>query len=258
MIKRLIDKNRTIYATLMILVGWLLLHYSLNSAVVPHPLAAINVFLSLITGSLWPHLGASFARIFISVVIAVLVGTTIGLWLGLHERYDRLFGPIIYLLFPLPKIAFLPIFMILFGLGNRSKIILITVIIVFQLLVSIRDSVKGLNQMLFYSIQSLGATKWQSYRHLILPAILPKLLTALRISVGTSISVLFFAENYATTYGIGYFIMDAWIRIDYLDMYAGIIAISLLGLLIFKGIDLIERILCHWALLEKGNQESYF
>ncbi|MBM7540356.1 ABC transporter permease [Amphibacillus cookii] len=258
MINQLVNKYRTLYAMLMVCLIWLLLHYLLQIAIIPNPIEALLTFFKLLSGELMIHLGASLLRILISIFISISIGVSIGLWLGLHYRYDQFFGPVIYLLFPVPKIAFLPVLMILFGLGNSSKIILVTIIIVFQILVTIRDSVKGLSYHLFLSIQSLGANKWQIYRHLVLPAILPKLYTALRISVGTSISVLFFAENYATTYGIGYFIMDAWVRINYLQMYAGIIAISLLGLFIFKAIDFLENRTCQWAILEKGKNNSYF
>ncbi|SEN67666.1 NitT/TauT family transport system permease protein [Amphibacillus marinus] len=258
MLSKLIKKHQTAYATIVIWLIWYLIHLTMQTKVVPNPFDAISTFVRLLSGELLFHLGASTLRILISIIFSLLIGGTFGLFLGLNDRFDRFFGPILYLLYPIPKIAFLPVFMILFGLGNTSKIILITVIIMFQVLVTIRDSVKGLSRTMFLSVRSTGASKLQIYQHLILPAILPKALTALRLSVGTSISVLFFAENFATRYGIGYFIMDAWTRINYLEMYAGIIAISLLGLFIFKSIDLLEQWACNWASLEKGEQSSYF
>lgn len=249
--KKLLLKYKTIYALLFIVFAWYILHLVIQSTIIPHPIQTIIVFTQLIKEDLFLHLSVSLYRIVLSIGIAVFVGVFIGSLLGLKEKYDIAFGPVIYLIYPIPKIAFLPVFMILFGLGNLSKIVLITTIILFQILVTTRDSVKGINKEIFYSIRSLGASKWQVYQHVVFPAILPKLFTALRISVGTSISVLFFAENYATTYGIGYFIMDSWIRVDYVEMFAGIIGISLLGLSIFKMIDLFEKWLCKWALLER-------
>lgn len=251
MIKSIALKYKTIYASIFILIFWYFFHLVIESAIIPNPFETIYTFFHLLREDLLLHVGMSLFRISISIIIAVLIGGSLGLFLGLHEKFDLFIAPIIYILYPLPKIAFLPVLMILFGLGNTSKIILISIIILFQILVTTRDSIKGLSKELFYSITSLGANKSQVYLHLVLPAVLPKLFTALRISVGTSISVLFFAENYATTYGIGYFIMDSWIRVDYVEMFAGIIAISLLGLAVFKAIDLIEAKLCRWILLEK-------
>ncbi|MBP3721954.1 MAG: ABC transporter permease, partial [Selenomonadaceae bacterium] len=78
------------------------------------------------------------------------------------------------------------------------------------------------------------------------PAVLPKFLTAIRVAMATAISVLFFTETFGTKYGMGYFIMDAWLRVNYLEMYAGIIALSYIGLFIFGLIDFIEHITCRW------------
>ncbi|GAA5417302.1 putative aliphatic sulfonates transport permease protein SsuC [Paraliobacillus ryukyuensis] len=257
MIIRYLKQFKTIYASLFVLIIWYILHLIIKSNIIPNPFQTILVFIQLLQDDLLIHLAVSLTRIVFSIIIAVFCGGTIGLYLGMHEKYDLFFGPVIYLLFPLPKIAFLPVFMILFGLGNTSKIVLITTIIFFQILVTTRDSTKGLSREIFYSISSLGANKWQIYKHVVIPAALPKLFTALRISIGTSISVLFFAENYATTYGIGYFIMDSWTRVDYVEMFAGIIAISLLGLFIFKIIDYAERYFCKWALLEKKDSALF-
>ncbi len=79
---------------------------------------------------------------------------------------------------------------------------------------------------------------------LIIPAVLPKIISALKVSTGVSISALFFGENFATTYGIGYFIMNCWVLVDYVQMFAGIMALSIMGIAIYKAIDALERKLC--------------
>lgn len=84
---------------------------------------------------------------------------------------------------------------------------------------------------------------------MILPAIAPNLLTALKISTGTSLSVLFFAENFATTKGLGYFIMDSWMKLAYVDMFAGIVMMSLLGVGLFNFIELLEKRFCSWIFI---------
>ena len=96
---------------------------------------------------------------------------------------------------------------------------------------------------------------WGLLRHLLLPAALPAALSALRIAIGTAISVLFVTETYGTTEGLGYYISDAWMRIDYLDMYAGIALLSLMGVGLFILIDLLEAILCPWQSI--GKDKAY-
>jgi NitT/TauT family transport system permease protein len=81
--------------------------------------------------------------------------------------------------------------------------------------------------------------------------VIPKILTSLRISVGVSISILFFGENFATTYGIGYFIMNSWLMVNYTEMFSGILALSIMGFFIFKWIDRVENKLCRWIILVK-------
>ena len=236
-----------IYSTFMILICWYLLHYAVNPRLIPTPHATITVLISQLPLIL-THVLASLYRILTAILLTLVIGVPVGLWIATHPKADTLLSPLIYALYPIPKIAFLPLLMLFFGLGNASKIILVGLIIIFQILVSTRDSVKGINAAYFLSIRSLGATKKQVYQHMIIPAVLPNLLTALRLSLGTSISVLFFAENFATRYGIGYYIMDSWLKLAYTDMFAGIVAISLMGSLLFAGVDLLERYLCPWQM----------
>ncbi|RKD31232.1 ABC transporter permease [Thermohalobacter berrensis] len=247
----------TLYGMMVILAVWYTLDLIIDSSIIPSPYETFKRFVELIkNGELLIHVGVSIYRIAFATIISLVLGVSLGLFLGMHEKYDELVSPIIYLLYPIPKVAFLPVFMILFGIGNTSKIVLIIGIIFFQILVTTRDAIKGLSKELFYSVKSLGANKIQMYRHLIFPAVLPKVLTALRLSVGTSIAVLFFAENFATHYGIGYFILDRWTRVSYTEMFAGILAVSLLGLILFKLIDFMEKRLCKWIVLEKVKDGS--
>ena len=93
---------------------------------------------------------------------------------------------------------------------------------------------------------SLGASRLQMFYNVTLPAILSEVLTNIRLFIGTALSVLFFAEAYGTNMGIGYFIQDAWSRINYIDMYSGIVILSILGLILFIILDYIESVVCKW------------
>ncbi|WP_113920682.1 ABC transporter permease [Alkalibaculum bacchi] len=246
-------KDNTLYGLLMVCAIWYGLHFIIKSNIVPSPNETVKQFVILFPQVLSVHLIASLYRIIIAILLSVLIGVPLGLWTGMSKKADAIISPIIYILYPLPKVAFLPIFMILMGIGDLSKIVLMITIIVFQILLSVRDGVKEIQKELFYSVFSLGITGLGVCKHLILPAVLPKLISALRITLGISISTLFFAENFATTYGIGYYIMNAWIMVDYLDMFSGIIGLSLLGLFLLKILDLIEKKLCPWVFLEKNS-----
>ena len=243
--------KKTIYANCVIFLLWQTMHIIIQSSVIPSPWDTFKNFITIFPNILLPHLFVSLARITVAIVISLIFGVAIGVWIGVSKKADELVAPIIYILYHLPKIAFLPVLMILFGLGNTSKVMLIIIIIVFQIILAARDGVKEIPNALFMSVQSLGLTRLQIYRHLILPAILPKIFTALRISIGVSIAVLFFSENFATTYGIGYFIMNSWSMVNYLEMFSGIFALGLLGIILFKIIDLSENRLCRWTGIGK-------
>ena len=166
--------------------------------------------------------------------------------MGYFKSVNRLLNPLVYFTYPIPKTALLPVVMTLYGLGDGSKITIIVLITVFQVIVSVRDAVINLDKSNYNSLISLGASRLQLFYHVTFPAILSEILTNIRLSVGTAFSILFFAEAYGTSYGVGYFIQDAWSRINYIDMYSGIVVLSLLGLILFIIIDYVEQLTCKW------------
>ncbi|MBQ1868477.1 MULTISPECIES: ABC transporter permease [Selenomonas] len=192
------------------------------------------------------HSAYSLWRIAAGLGLAVLIGYPLGLAMGYCKKADRFLAPLVYLTYPIPKIALLPILMLLAGVGEWSKILMIFLIIVFQVVIALRDGIRAIPEETYYPLYSLGASFWQLFRHVIFPASLPKFLTAIRVAMATAISVLFFTETFGTQYGMGYYIMDAWLRVNYLEMYAGIVVLSLLGLLLFGILDLLEYMTCRW------------
>jgi NitT/TauT family transport system permease protein len=141
---------------------------------------------------------------------------------------------LIAIVYPIPKIVFLPVIYVLMGITDISKIFLIAIIIFFQILVVVRDEAANLHPELILSVRSLGAGRKALFRYVYFPASLPAVLTALRVSVGTAIAVLFIAEQSLTTYGLGYYIVvETYQVLRYPEMYAGILAMGLLGLVLY-------------------------
>lgn len=192
------------------------------------------------------HLGVSLYRVLVSLVLGVFTAAPLGMLLGRSRRADSILAPVIYLLYPVPKIVLLPIFLIILGIGDLSKILLITMIVFFQILVATRDAARNINPAMIVSMRSLGAGRWGIFRHVVVPACLPKVFSCLRVSLGTAIAVLFLTETYATTHGIGFYIMDALARFDYVDVFAGVLTMSSMGFLLFVLLDIVERKACRW------------
>ncbi|MGY3765484.1 ABC transporter permease [Vagococcus vulneris] len=227
-------------------VLWWLASIQVNQSMLPSPTSVYKHFGTMDLTMMSIHTYNSFIRLFWGLFLAVLIGFAVGLLMGRSDRWNRWLDPIVYLTYPIPKVALLPIIMLLFGLGNLSKIILIVLIVVFQVILSVRDGIRGISPSYYNHLTVLGASRWQLFTEVTLPAAVAAILSAVRIALGTAIAILFFTEVYGTEYGLGYFIMDAWGRLNYLDMYCGILILSLLAFLLFLVIDLIENSLLKW------------
>ena len=236
-----------LYAILVLLLSWWGLSMMINNSAFPPPHQAIKSLLESLSDNLLLHLGISLYRVLTSLTIATLLGIPLGLILGKNSSLDSFFAPMIYLTYPIPKVVFMPILFILLGIGDLSKIVLISLIVFYQILVTTRDAAKNLKQEYLLSVKSLGANSWELYWHVYLPGCLPSILTALRLGLGTAMAVLFLVETYATQKGIGYFIMESLSRMAYDEMFAGIIAMGSMGFVLYLGLDLAEKRLCRWV-----------
>ncbi|MCI0130953.1 MULTISPECIES: ABC transporter permease [unclassified Vagococcus] len=238
--------THAILAFIFLTILWWLASVILNKNMLPTPFAVYRHLMVIEPQVLWLHTYNSLVRLFWAMLIAVLIGLIIGLLMGRFPKINQLLDPIVYLTYPIPKIALLPIIMLLFGLGNASKIILLVLIIVFQVILSVRDGVKSIPKSYYHHLYVLGASQFQQFCKITLPAAYSAILNAVRIALGTAIAILFFTEVYGTSYGLGFFIMDAWGRLDYLDMYSGILALSLVAFILFQMIDFAENRTNKW------------
>ncbi len=238
--------RKVIYSALVIVMLWYLLSMLLHTRIVPSPFVVIPHACHIFLDKILIHCLYSLKRIILGILTAVAVGWPLGIIIGYNRWFDKVISPLIYFFYPVPKIALLPIIMLIFGLGESSKILIIFIIIIFQILIAIRDFVKNIDEPYYYPLIAVNAHSLSVFRHILIPASLPRLLSSIRIALATSMAVLFFAETFGTTYGLGYFIMDAMLRIHYVDMYSGIFFLSIIGFSLFAAIDLIEKKIITW------------
>ena len=233
-------------AAVFLLALWWAIALLLALPIVRTPDKVLVRLAHVFSRDIFAHAVWSLWRIAAGLGLAVCVGYPFGVLMGYFRRADRYLSPVVYLTYPVPKVALLPILMLLAGVGELSKILMIFLIIVFQVIVAVRDAIRTLPEERYAPLYSLGASLAQVFRFVILPASLPKFITAVRVAMATAVSVLFFTETFGTQYGMGYYIMDAWLRVNYLEMYAGILVLSAMGLLLFGLIDGFERAACRW------------
>lgn len=227
-------------------IAWYVFAIIINSKIIPMPHEVYAQLPNIFKEGFYSHISASLYRVSMGLLIAFVIGISIGLLLGYSKKANQLLNPLLYFTYPAPKMALLPVAMTIFGLGDGSKITMIVLITVFTVIVCVRDAVANVLKESYNPLISLGASKIQLFYHVTLPAILPEILTNIRLCLGTALSILFFSEAYGTDVGVGYFIQDAWTRIDYIDMYAGIVVLSIIGMTLFILLDFIESIVCRW------------
>ena len=232
--KRKLKFSDAVLGLLMFLFFWQVLAWVVRRPIMPSPVVVLPLFFTSIFGELGLHLLASTGRVLAAIGVAVITAVPVGLGLGQVPKLDRIFSPLIAIVYPIPKIVFLPVIYVLMGITDLSKIFLIALIIFFQILVVVRDEAANLHPELILSVRSLGAGRRALFRYVYFPASLPAVLTALRVSTATAIAVLFIAEQSLTTYGLGSFIVvETYQVLRYPQMSTGILAMSLLGLSLY-------------------------
>ncbi len=238
-------------AVLSLLLIWQTGSWLLDKPILPGPLPVLQAFFTESGSELAGHFLVSMWRVLASMFLAVGLAAPAGLVLGQSQRLSRVFSPIIYLLYPIPKVVLVPIILLFFGIGDLPKIIIIFLILFFQILVLVRDSAANIEPKTILSVRSLGAGRRALFRYVYYPATLSAILTALRQSVGTAVAVLYIAELFATQKGLGYYIyLNGNTLFNYPAMYAGVVAMSLLGLSMYFAVDWLERRLCPWKYID--------
>lgn len=180
----------------------------------PSPLAVAQKFLTVATSgfvdaTLWSHLTASLGRVFAALLAALAVGIPVGLAIGLSPIGRGVFDPLLEFLRPIPPLAYLPLIIIWFGIGEPSKVLVIAIAMLAPIALSTAAGVKGVARERINAARALGASRTQVVRHVVLPSALPSILTGLRIALGAGWTTLVAAELIAATEGLGFMIQSA-------------------------------------------------
>lgn len=204
-------------------------------------------------GTLAIAFGTSALRFLIALAVAFLVGVPLGLAVGFEPKLDRYLSPLIYLVYPMPPVALLFFLYLAFGLGEVVRLVVVVLALFFQVVVAAQGAAKYILPSHITAVRSAGATRRQIYRHVVLPATLPSVLTAARVSVGLGITMLYIAETMLGVLlgpgegGLGRFIAFYTFRPDI--SLAGVVGLALLGLLFYTALELLERTLCRWKFV---------
>jgi NitT/TauT family transport system permease protein len=213
----------------------------------PRPSAIAAELIDLFQqGAIWQHIGATLSRIGWGFVFGAVPGVIIGLLMGISPLIRAAVQPLINATFPIPKIVVLPLFLLIFGLGEASKIAVIAVSVFYLVLINTVTGVLYIPRIYLAVGRNFQASPWLIFRDIALPGALPSIFSGLKTGMGVALLVIVSAEFLGANSGLGHFVWSAWSVFDLLQMYAGLVIISILGILTTFGFSFLEKLLIRW------------
>ncbi|WP_159887414.1 ABC transporter permease [Paenibacillus puerhi] len=213
----------------------------------PAPTTVLANLLRLFeSGEMWLHLGISLRRIAIGFLWGALPGVVLGLIMGLSPLIRAAIMPLVNATFPVPKLALLPLILIIFGIGETSKVMVIAISVVYLTLINTLAGVTNIPGIYLDVGRNFQAGRWLFFRDVALPGALPLILTGLKLGMGIALLVIMAAEFVGAKSGVGYFIWSSWNVFAVQDMYAGLMVIAMLGGISTVLLDALEQWIIPW------------
>jgi len=223
--------------------GWI------SALTLPRPSAVLQTFIDLYnSGMLWKHLLPSLTRLAVGATLGAIVGIGVGLLIALFSLIRAGLVPVVAALFPVPKIALLPLFIIWFGIDEGSKYALIAFGTFTPTVVATYGAIDNVDRSLIRMGQSFGLSWLSIVRKIILPGALPGILSGLRISLAIAIILLVAAEMLGAEHGVGAYILEAGSLYDLERLFTGVAILSILGVIISTAIGALEKRLLRWRV----------
>lgn len=241
--------RRRIYglgAPLSLLVLWQVLVMTgiLDQRFFPTPIAVIQVIVhDLSTGQLEWDLKSSLIRILLGFVAGAVPGVILGLSMGLFPIVGTIFDPIVAAIYPIPKLALMPLIMVLMGLGESEKVVVVLLAVIFPVIINAAAGVRNLDKTFLDVGKNFGASKIQYYKTIALPGALPIVFTGLKLGIGMAILIIVAAELHGALHGVGYRLWYAYSMFNIPQMYESFVVLSVLGFVFTTLVDELE----HWV-----------
>lgn len=214
----------------VLLVAWQLAWMLGLPSYVLSPLQILTDFFSALgSRELYVHAGSSLLRALPGFVIGSALGVAFGLVAGVSRRFDETFSPAIFLTYPVPKIVMLPLFMLWFGIGDVSKILIIALACFYPTFINAYQGAKVTPKILVWSGLNMGAGRWRVFRSVVVPSALPLIFAGLRVALALSFIVMFATEMINSRSGLGHLIQEAENSLRFDLMYVSLVTIAILG-----------------------------
>lgn len=215
----------------------------------PAPSKVFQVMWGLIeNGMLVTNVWASLQRLFWGILWGGIPALVLGVAMGMFRTLRMIVEPIISATYPIPKSAILPLILLIFGLGEPSKIVMVATGVFYPILINSMAGVLEINKIHFDVSRNFGAGGFQTFRTVALPGALPLIMTGVKLGVGLGLVLIAIAEMVGAKSGLGYMIWNAWEILSVETMYVGLITIAVLGLVFTLVLNEIERLIVPWKV----------
>jgi ABC-type nitrate/sulfonate/bicarbonate transport system permease component len=229
----------------------------INPLIVPPVSRILEIFTDLVwSGQIPLQILASLKRAMVGYLLAALVFIPLGIFMGLFEPVHRALEVIVEMLRPIPPPVIIPVAMLFFGLENEMKISVIFFSCAWPILLNTLDGVRNIDRVLLHTARTFGLPQRKIIWQVILPACSPQIMTGLRVSLPIMLILVVISEMVGSTDGIGYFILDSQRRFRVAQMYAGMLALAILGYVLNQLFNLAHRSLLpwHWGMIRSKDE----
>jgi NitT/TauT family transport system permease protein len=213
----------------------------------PAPSSIIMTLIAMMqSGELWVHLWASLRRLAWGFLLGGVPALVLGVVMGLSRPLRAMFEPLISALYPIPKSSIVPLALLIFGLGESSKIFMVALGVFFPIAINATTGVLEINKIYLDVGKNFKAGRWSTFRSIALPGALPVIFTGIRLGVGMGLVLISIAEMVGAKTGLGFMIWNAWETFAVEQMYVGLFVIAIIGLVLNIVLNEIEKILVPW------------
>ena len=227
---------------------------TVNPLLLPGPIAVLRAAIALTVSGVLPiDIGVSLGRVLAGFFVALAVAVPLGVLMGLSRTMNDSVNPLVEIVRPVPPIAIIPIAMLWFGIGETSKVFLIAYGAFFPILLNTISGFKAIDPIHVRAVQSLGARRWDVIRHVIFLSAFPHIIVGARLGMAMGFIVLVAAELIAADSGLGFLIQDARQHFMTDQIFVGIIAIGIVGLLLNQSLLALEKRIIPWRYIADGD-----
>ena len=219
----------------------------LDARFFPAPSTIFGTLVQLVqNGALWANTWASLQRLFWGILLGGIPALVLGIAMGLSRPLRAFIDPLVSSTYPVPKSAIFPLLLLIFGLGEGSKIVMVAIGVFYPVLINATTGVLEINKIYLDVGRNFGASRWQVFRTIAFPGAVPHIMSGVKLGIGMGLILIAIAEMIGAKSGLGFMIWNAWEVLSVETMYVGLITIALLGFLFSVFLDEVEKLLVPW------------